>query len=282
MLIHILNGLVYGGMLYILAVGLVLIFGLRRVVNFAHGALFMLGAYVGYSVTLVAGYWVAIVFSVVVLSILGIILDRIVFRPLQKEDPMVTVLVTFGLLLVMEDFVTTVWGPDLHSFPTPALLSGTIALGDVSFPVYRLFLIAVAVLVAAGLTFWLQMSKAGLYVRASSVDPVTTAMQGVDTDRLSLAVVALGTALAGLSGVVAAPLVALSPAMGSTILIESFIVVVTGGLGSFSGAFIAALVIGQLHNLGIVYLPDFSSMIPLLLMVGVLILRPTGLAKGNG
>jgi len=279
MLIQILNGLVYGGLLYILSVGLVLIFGLRRVVNFAHGALFMVGAYVGYAANTVLGFWGAVAVSVLVLSVLGVLLDRFVFRPLQKEDPMVTVLVTFGILLVLEDVVRTVWGRDLLSFPTPSAFSGTVALGDASFPIYRLVVVAVAVLVAAGLSFWLRTSRAGLYVRASSVDPLTTGMQGVDTERLSALVVAMGSALAGLSGVIAAPLLALSPSMGSSILIESFIVVVTGGLGSFTGAFVAALIIGQLHNLGVVYLPHIASMIPLILMVAVLIWRPNGIVR---
>ncbi|MFG1300606.1 branched-chain amino acid ABC transporter permease [Xanthobacter sp. V3C-3] len=279
MLIQILNGLVYGGLLYILSVGLVLIFGLRRVVNFAHGALFMVGAYVGYAANMVLGFWGAVAASVLVLSVLGVALDRFVFRPLQKEDPMVTVLVTFGILLVLEDVVRTIWGRDLLSFPTPSAFSGTVALGDASFPVYRLVVVGVAVLVAAGLSFWLRTSRAGLHVRASSVDPLTTGMQGVDTERLSALVVALGSALAGLSGVIAAPLLALSPSMGSSILIESFIVVVTGGLGSFTGAFVAALIIGQLHNLGVVYLPHIASMIPLILMVAVLIWRPNGIVR---
>lgn len=279
MLIQILNGLVYGGLLYILSVGLVLIFGLRRVVNFAHGALFMVGAYIGYAANMVLGFWAAVACSILVLSVLGVALDRLVFRPLQKEEPMVTVLVTFGILLVLEDVVRTIWGRDLLSFPTPVALSGTVALGDTSFPVYRLFVVAVAVLVAAGLSLWLKTSRAGLYVRASSVDPLTTGMQGVDTERLSALVVGMGSALAGLSGVIAAPLLALSPSMGSSILIESFIVVVTGGLGSFTGAFVAALVIGQLHNLGVVYLPHIASMIPLILMVAVLIWRPNGIVR---
>ncbi|PWR20998.1 branched-chain amino acid ABC transporter permease [Zavarzinia compransoris] len=279
MLVHILNGLVHGGMLYVMSVGLVMIFGLRRVVNFAHGALYMLGAYVGYAAAVAFGFWVALPVAALALAALGVVLDRMVFRTLQKEDPIVTVLVTFGILLVLEDVVRAIWGKDLISFPMPELLSGSIAIGDVTFPVYRLAVIVAAVLVAGGLSAWLRFTRAGLYVRASSVDPVTTAMQGVDTERLSMLVVAVGTGLAGLSGVIAAPLIALSPSMGASILIESFIVVVTGGLGSFGGAFIAALVIGQLHNLGVVYTPNVASMIPLMLMVAVLIWRPNGIVR---
>ena len=146
------------------------------------------------------------------------------------------------------------------------------------FPIYRLVVIGVAIAVAAGLTIWLRISRIGLYVRASSVDPVTTAMQGVNTDWVSAIVVAVGAALAGLSGTIAAPLMALSPSMGGYILIDSFIVVVVGGLGSFSGSFIAALLIGEIHNFGVVYVPWAASMFPFLLMVGVLIWRPAGLA----
>lgn len=279
MLIQILNGLVYGGLIYIVAVGLVLIFGLRRVVNFAHGGFYMLGAYAGYASALVFGFWGGLIASIIILALIGVALDYAVFRPLQNADHMVTVLVTFGILLVFEDAVHMIWGADSISVTAPYPFDGTVQLGETSFPVYRLLVIAVAVAVAAGLTLWLRFSRAGLYVRASSVDALTTGMQGVDTERLSLAVVGLGTALAGLSGVIASPLLALSPSMGSSILIESFIVVVTGGLGSFAGAFIAALVIGQVHNLGIVYLPNVASMLPLLLMVAVLVWKPTGFAR---
>lgn len=279
MLIQILNGLVYGGLLYIVAVGLVLIFGLRRVVNFAHGGFYMLGAYAGYAAAMIFGFWGGLVAAVLILALIGVALDYGVFRPLQNADHMVTVLVTFGILLVFEDVVHMIWGPDTLSVATPWPFDGTVAMGDLSFPVYRLLVIGVAVAVAAGLTLWLRFSRAGLHVRASSVDALTTGMQGVDTERLSLTVVGLGTGLAGLSGVIASPLLALSPSMGSSILIESFIVVVTGGLGSFAGAFVAALIIGQVHNLGIVYLPNVSSLLPLLLMVGVLIWKPTGFAR---
>jgi branched-chain amino acid transport system permease protein len=281
MLIQILNGLVYGGMLYIVSVGLVLIFGLRRVVNFAHGGLYMLGAYLGFAAGLYFGFWGGLVVAVIMMALFGVLLDYAVFRPLQDKDHMTTVLVTFGILLVLEDMVHMIWGADTISVAMPALFAGTVDISGSPFPIYRLLVIGVAIFVVLGLTLWLRHSRAGLYVRASSVDALTTGMQGVDTERLSLAVVGLGTALAGLSGVIASPLMALSPAMGSSVLIESFIVVVIGGLGSFSGAFFAALVIGQVHNLGIVYLPNVSSMLPLLLMVVVLILKPSGFARSH-
>lgn len=281
MLVQILNGLVYGGLLYIVSVGLVLIFGLRRIVNFAHGSLFMLGAYVGFSVAVMGGFWGAILAAAIVLALVGALLDITILQPLQREDPIVTVLVTFGLLLILEDFAQFVWGKDFLKMPVPSMFSGSVLIFGESFPVYRLVVIAVAALVAIGLSVWLRVSKIGLYVRASSADPLTTAMQGVNTDRVSVIVVALGAALAGISGTISAPLLALSPSMGSYILIESFIVVVVGGLGSFAGAFIAAIAIGQVHNLGLVYVPWAATMIPFLLMVAVLVWRPTGIAGSH-
>src|SRR6266567_2839371 len=176
MLVQILNGLVYGGLLYILSVGLVLIFGLRRIVNFAHGSLFMIGAYVGFSVAALGGFWAAILVATVALALLGALLDVVVLRPLQREDPIITVLVTFGLLLVLEDFAQTVWGKDFLSLPPPALLAGSVKILGESFPVYRLMVIVLAAAVALGLSVWLRKSRIGLYVRASSIDPVTTAI----------------------------------------------------------------------------------------------------------
>lgn len=281
MLVQILNGLVYGGLLYIVSVGLVLIFGLRRIVNFAHGSLFMIGAYIGFSVAPMDGFWVAVLAAAVVMGLVGALLDLAVFQPLRRQDPIVTVLVTFGLLMVLEDFAQTIWGKDYLKMPVPPMLSGSVSIFGDSFPTYRLLVIVVAGAVALGLSIWLRASRIGLYVRASSVDQFTTAMQGVNTDRVSIVVVALGTALAGLSGTIAAPLLALSPSMGSDILIESFIVVVVGGLGSFAGAFVAAIVIGQVHNIGLVYLPWAATMIPFVLMVIVLVWRPTGIAGSH-
>lgn len=277
-MIQIINGLVYGSFLYILAVGLVLIFGLRRVINFAHGGFFMVGAYVAYAASAYLGFGLGLVLSIAVLAVLGVLLDRLAFRPLAKAEPVVTLLVTFGILFVLEDIVQTIWGKDYLSVPTPELLSGSVSMFGSYFPVYRLFVIGVAVLVVLGLTLWLRSTRVGLYVRASSVDPETTSMQGVDTDKLSALVVAIGTGLAGLSGTIAGPLMALTPSMGAYIIIDCFVVVVTGGLTSFTGAFVAALVIGQFHNLGLVYLPEVASVIPLLIMVLVLVLRPQGLA----
>jgi branched-chain amino acid transport system permease protein len=242
MTIHLFNGLVYGALLIVMCSGLALIYGLRRVVNFAHGSLYMLGAYIGYSVAQQSNFWVALIVAPAVMAALGVVIDRWGFRLLQDRDPLSVVL-----------------------FGTPV-------------PAYRIGVIVVGAAVALGLTLWLRYSKMGLFVRAASTDPVTTAMQGVHTDALSAMVVGLGTALAGLAGVVAAPFLSLSPSMSSDVIIDSFVVVVVGGLGSLAGAFIAAMALGLVQALGTVWLPETSVLLPFLLMIGILLWKPAGFA----
>ncbi|WP_342620932.1 branched-chain amino acid ABC transporter permease [Rhodoferax sp. GW822-FHT02A01] len=276
--INLFNGLTYGALLIVMCSGLALIYGLRRVVNFAHGSLYMLGAYIGYSIAGASNFWVALVGAPLVMASLGVLLDRYGFRLLQDRDPLTVVLVTFGLLLVIEDFVQTVWGKSNLSVQAPAALNFSVDLWGTPVPAYRIAVIAVGLAVALGLSLWLRYSKVGLFVRASSTDPTTTAMQGVNTDALSAGVVGLGTALAGLAGVVAAPFLSLSPSMSSDVIIDSFVVVVVGGLGSLAGAFVAALVLGMVQSLGAVYLPDESAVLPFAIMVGILIWKPAGFA----
>lgn len=276
--IQILNGLVYGSLLMIVASGLVLIYGLRRVVNFAHGSLYMLGAYIAYSASLYVNFWIALAASVSILAVIGFCLDRFGFRLLQDRDPLTVMLATFGLLLIFEDLVQSVWGKQSYSLVAPEALQGAVDLFGTPFPVYRLVLIVVGLLVAAGLIGWLRFSRMGLFIRAASTDPVTTAMQGVNTDQISGGVVAVGAALAGLAGVVSGPFLSLAPTMGSDILIDSFVVVVIGGLGSFAGAFAAAMILGQVQALGAAYLPELAALLPFALMITVLIWRPSGIA----
>jgi branched-chain amino acid transport system permease protein len=238
----------------------------------------MLGAYVGYSVAIRSNFWLALAAAPAVMALVGVLLDRFGFRLLQDRDPLSVVLVTFGLLLVIEDFVQTVWGNDSLAMPAPAILNVSIDFFGTLLPAYRLAVIGIGAAVALGLTLWLRYSRAGLFVRAASTDPTTTAMQGVNTDALSAAVVGIGTALAGLAGVVAAPFLSLAPSMSADVLIDSFVVVVIGGLGSLAGAFVAAIALGLVQAIGAVYLPELSEILPFLLMVAVLLWKPTGLA----
>ena len=276
--IQLFNGLVYGSLLIVMCSGLALIYGLRRVVNFAHGALYMLGAYIGYTIAGHSNFWVALLVAPLVMAGFGVLLDRYGFRLLQDREPLSVMLVTFGLLIILEDVVVFVWGKANYSLFTPKLLDFSVSLLGNDVPAYRIGVIVVGAAVAVGLTLWLRLSKAGLVVRAASTDPVTTSMQGVNTDLLSAGVVGLGSALAGLAGVVAGPFLSLSPHMSSDVLIDSFVVVVIGGLGSLAGAFGAALLLGMMQSLGAVYLPEVSALLPFIFMIAVLIWKPSGLA----
>jgi branched-chain amino acid transport system permease protein len=276
--INLFNGLVYGALLIVMSSGLALIYGLRRVVNFAHGALYMLGAYIGYSVATYSNFWVAMVVAPMAMAVVGILLDRYCFRLLQDREPLNVMLVTFGLLLILEDVVVAIWGKANYSLFTPDLLNFSVNLGGNEVPAYRIGVIGVGAAVAIGLTLWLRYSRMGLFVRAASTDPITTSMQGVNTDLISATVVGLGSALAGLAGVVAAPFLSLSSHMSSDVLIDSFVVVVIGGLGSLAGAFIAALLLGMMQAIGAVYLPEVSALLPFGFMIAILIWKPSGLA----
>lgn len=273
--INLFNGLVYGALLIVMCSGLALIYGLRRVVNFAHGSLYMMGAYLGYTISIQSNFWIALLAAPAIMALAGVLLDRYCFRLLQDREPLTVVLVTFGLLLIIEDLVLSVWGKSNLSVPVPGLLDFSLELFGAQLPAYRIAVVAVGAAVALGLSLWLRHSKAGLFVRAASTDPVTTSMQGVNTDRLSAVVVGLGTALAG---VVAAPFLSLSPSMSADVIIDSFVVVVIGGLGSLAGAFIAALVLGMVQAIGAVYLPDAAVLLPFVLMIAILIWKPSGLA----
>ena len=276
--INLFNGLVYGALLIVMSSGLALIYGLRRVVNFAHGALYMLGAYIGYSVATYSNFWVAMVVAPMAMAVVGILLDRYCFRLLQDREPLNVMLVTFGLLLILEDVVVAIWGKANYSLFTPELLNFSVKLVGNEVPAYRIGVIGVGAAVAIGLTLWLRYSRMGLFVRAASTDPITTSMQGVNTDLISATVVGLGSALAGLAGVVAAPFLSLSSHMSSDVLIDSFVVVVIGGLGSLAGAFIAALLLGMMQAIGAVYLPEVSALLPFGFMIAILIWKPSGLA----
>ncbi|MEJ5895368.1 branched-chain amino acid ABC transporter permease [Aquabacterium sp. G14] len=275
--INLFNGLVYGALLIVMSSGLALIYGLRRVVNFAHGALYMLGAYLGYTVALQTNFWVALVAAPAIMAVVGVLLDRYGFRLLQDREPLNVMLVTFGLLLILEDLVVAIWGKGNYSIFTPELLNFSVNLFGHDLPAYRIAVLFMGIAVAVGLTLWLRFSRIGLFVRAASTEPVTTSMQGVNTDVLSAGVVGLGSALAGLAGVVAGPFLSLSPHMSSDVLIDSFVVVVIGGLGSLAGAFIAAILLGMMQALGAVYLPGVSVLLPFLFMIAVLIWKPSGL-----
>ncbi len=275
------NALALASLLTILASGLALIFGLRDVMNFAHGALYMLGAYLAFSVGKALSFWAALVIVPIILAAVGAVFELAVLRPLQKRSHMDVALVTFGIALIIGPAVHKVWGTIPLSVEPPEVLAGSVDLLGTMYPSYRLFLIAVGFGTCLALAAWLKYTTSGMHTRAVSQQPHVARMMGVNTDRLSLQVVCLGTAFAGLAGVLAGPYLSVDPGMGATILISCLIVVVVGGLGSIGGAIAAALVYGFIQVIGTVLFPSVAVLVPYLLLFGVLLWRPQGFGRGR-
>lgn len=275
------NALALASLLTILASGLALIFGLRDVMNFGHGALFMLGAYLGYTVSGLFNFWAALVIVPVLLALLGVVFEYAAIRPLQKRSHMDVALVTFGLALILNQVVIKIWGTTPKSMEAPAVLAGSISLFGQPYPAYRIFLIAVGFSTCVALAAWLKYTRSGMHVRAVSQQPMVARMMGVNTDRLSLLVVCLGTGFAGLAGVLAGPYLSVDPGMGGAILISCLIVVVIGGLGSIGGAIAAAVVYALIQVIGTVVSPTLAVIAPYLLLFFVLLWRPQGLGRGR-
>lgn len=275
------NALALASLLTILASGLALIFGLRDVMNFGHGAFYMLGAYAGYSVGRLLGFWAALVVVPLLLAAVGAVFELAVLRPLQKRSHMDVALVTFGLALIIGPAVHKIWGTVPLSVEPPPVLAGSVDLFGTMYPAYRLFLIAMGFGTCLALAGWLKFTRSGMYTRAVSQQPHVARMMGVNTDALSLLVVCLGIAFAGLAGVLAGPYLSVDPGMGASILISCLIVVVVGGLGSIGGAIAAALVYGFIQVIGTVLFPSLAVLAPYLLLFGVLLWRPQGFGRGR-
>jgi branched-chain amino acid transport system permease protein len=277
-LAQVLNGISLGALLMIVSSGLAMIYGLRGVMNFSHGALYMIGAYVAYAVTTRTTFWFALAAAPLALAVIGSALELGVFRRLQRRSPIELALITFGLALLIERAVVLIWGSSTHPVSAPSVLSGTVSFLGTSYPAYRLVVIGIALLIAGALILWLRLSTTGLHIRASSHDTETSAVLGVNVDRMSLIVVCVGAALAGLAGTLAAPFVSASPGMDTTILINALIVVVVGGLGSIAGAMAVGLALGLLQIMGNVWLPSVATLVPYALLIAILLWRPQGLA----
>jgi branched-chain amino acid transport system permease protein len=275
---QVLNGIALGSLLMVLSSGLAMIYGLRGVTNFAHGALYMTGAYIGYSVARHLDFWLALVLVPLALAAVGVLLELAFFRPLRNRSHMEVGLVTFGLALVTERVVVLVWGERTLSLDPPPGFRGTTSLLGVDYPTYRLGIIVVAAAMAAALVAWLGRTRTGLYIRAASQDIETAGILGVDVNRISLIVVSLGAALAGIAGTLAAPYISVDPSMGDKFLITVLIVVVVGGVGSVGGAMAAGMSLGVLQTLITVWSPSVSVLVPYVALVAVLLWRPRGLA----
>jgi branched-chain amino acid transport system permease protein len=275
------NALALAALLTILSSGLALIFGLRDVMNFSHGALYMLGAYLAYSVSGALGFWAALAIVPLLLAVVGVGFEYGILRPLRKRSHMDLALITFGVALIVGQLVIKLWGTAPLSVSAPESLAGSVSLFGQPYPAYRVFLILVGFSTCAALAVWLKWTRSGMHVRAVSSQPEVARMMGVNTDRLGLLVVCLGTGFAGLAGVLAGPYLSVDPGMGATILITCLIVVVVGGLGSIGGAIAAAVVYGFIQVIGTVLSPTLAVLAPYLLLFFVLLWRPQGFGRGR-
>ena len=268
-----------GGFYALLSLGLAVIFGVLRVVNFAHGAFYMLGAFAAYLLGQSLGlpFWPALIVAPVAVAIVGVVVERLLLRRLYGLDPLYGFLLTFGLTLFIQDAMRLRFGLQGQPYAEPAELAGSVSLGLVAYPTYRLFVIAFSLLVAAGTWYAIERTRLGMVVRAATERPELTRALGIAIDRWVTGVFAFGIALAAIAGVLAAPMRNVSPLMGSEAIILTFAVVVIGGMGSIAGAVVAGFAVGVLASLGAVFDPALENILVFALMAVVLIVRPAGL-----
>jgi branched-chain amino acid transport system permease protein len=274
---QLINGLVLGFLFVLIAVGLSIIFGMLGIVNFAHGAFFALGAYVAWTLKpYVGGVGVLFLAPLVVFGI-GLVAERLLLRPLYNKEPLLGLLLTFGLALFIEEAIRTIWGSIGHPYDAPAFLSGFIHYGPVFVTQYRLAVLTVTIVVLIAVWFFLEKTRFGRIIRAGSRDGEMVNMLGVNLSRVFMLVFGLGTALAGMAGVLAAPLWSVVPSISEQAIMPAFVVVTIGGLGSLRGAIVSGLLVGVSVAMTIQFWPAASGAVMYLLMVAVLLVRPRGL-----
>jgi branched-chain amino acid transport system permease protein len=272
------TGLVLGMIFVLLAIGLSLIFGLLTVVNFAHGSLYMLGAYFGvfvYGVT--KSFWLSLIIAPLMVGTVGLLIERFLIRRLYGRSPDDPLLLTFGLSLIIVEGVRIIWGKIGLTIDPPKALGTAVNLGFMNFPAYRLFVIAVTVAVLVAIWLFLERTNVGLIIRAGSRDPLMVRALGIDLSRIWLLVFGIGTGLAGLAGILAGPMRGVYAEMGVTMVIESFVVIVVGGMGSLVGAVVAGLLMGQVVGLTTYFAPALAEIMVFIAMAVVLLVRPSGL-----
>jgi branched-chain amino acid transport system permease protein len=285
-LIQCLNALQYGLLLFLVASGLTLIFGIMGVINLAHGSFYMIGAYMAFALaplvgsTFGGGFFATLAVGVVLAVLLGYVLEWAFFSFLYEREHLQQVLMTYGLILVFEEVRSLLVGDDVHGVAAPELLAGSLPLGDLmTYPVYRLFVSGVCLLLAAAMWFVFTRTRLGMMIRAGSANREMVQSLGVDIKFLYRVVFAAGVAIAVLAGMVAAPVSSVYPGMGGTVLIVCFVVVVIGGIGSIRGALLAALLIGLVDTFGKVLLPQVAGVLVYVLMAVILLWKPDGLFR---
>lgn len=275
--LQLMTGIALGAVYALLAIGLSLIFGMLTVVNFAHGAFFMVGAFLGvYSLGLTGSFWFSLLLVPLATGAIGLVCERFLVRPLYGRGIDYPLLLTFGLSYVMIDLMRFAFGIEGLPTSTPSDLRGAVDLGFGHFPLYRLFLIAATAVIVLGLWLFIEKTRYGLIIRAGSRDPEIVKVLGIDISKVWLLVFGIGTAIAGLSGLLAAPTRAVNPEMGIPILAESFVVTVVGGMGSLPGAVVAGLLVGVVFSMTSLMAPEYAELSIFVLMAVVLLIRPQG------
>ncbi|PNU21037.1 branched-chain amino acid ABC transporter permease [Geothermobacter hydrogeniphilus] len=278
-LVQLLNAIQYGFLLFLVASGLTLLFGIMGIINLAHGSFYMIGAYLAYGLTEMTGsLWLGILLGLPIALLVGYLVERFAISFLYKRDHLYQVLLTFALILIFNELQQILWGTDVHGVAIPAPLAGSIPLTEnQSYPVYRLFISAVCIAIAGGMSWVIQKTRLGMMIRAGASNREMVQALGIDVNRLFALVFSLGVALAAFAGMLAAPVDSVYPGMGENVLIISFVVVVIGGTGSIKGAFIGAMLIGLVSTFGKVLLPEMASIMAYALMALILLWRPQGL-----
>jgi branched-chain amino acid transport system permease protein len=280
-LIQLLNAVQYGLLLFLVASGLTLVFGIMGIINLAHGSFYMLGAYMAFVLTSMTGNLLLTIMIGIPLALaFGAALEALLFTHLYKRNHLDQVLLTYGLILIFEELRSLAVGDDVHGVPVPEIFSMSIPLSDtLSYPVYRLVISAVCLLLALGLYLLIQRTRLGMMIRAGSHDRDMVQALGININGLYRTVFAIGVALAALAGMLAAPISSVYPGMGGGVLIISFVIVVIGGIGSVWGALVAALVIGFADTFGKVFMPEMAGLTVYLVMALVLLWRPEGIFR---
>lgn len=277
-----LNALQLSMLLFLLSIGLTVIFGLMHFVNLAHGSLYALGAYFAATLAGFGGYWAGFFLAPVAVAGVGMLLYSGLIRRMRKSGPMAQVLVTFGLIFALLDLTRLFWGDLALAIELPEVLSGRMAFLGVEYPVYRLFIIGLGLAIFAALAFVLSRTQIGAMIRAGVDNDAMAACLGINVERLFFIVFCVGCALAGLAGAVAAPLLSVTPDMGLQILIPTLIVIVIGGLGSLKGAIAGSLIFGFVQTFGAVLAPQLASVLIYALLAAVLVIKPVGLFPAKG
>ena len=277
--LQLLNSISQGMNLFIIASGLSLIFGVLRVINFAHGAFYMFGAYILYSVaeSFELGFWTGVVAAAAGLAVMAVVIERGLFRFIYDKEHLMQLLLTFAVVLILTDLAKMIWGTDQYSVSYPDGFGGAVDLGITWYPTYRLLLILVGPVILIGLILFTARTRWGRLTRAATQDREMLGALGVNVPAIYTGVFILGSALAGIGGALAAPFNSPTPGMDATIIVDCFVIVIVGGLGSVVGSFIGALIYGLVFNFGSVIVPNWQDVFPFLILLAVLLWRPQGL-----